>query len=234
MGYLSAGDTHQRIMTVFEDLLTPQTRWVVPTHTMKNPVVWLILLVVAASVVLMVKFGDADRDQESDATSHPAVGESISMVSLVRLTGSGTNEQVSLNDLAGKVVLINVWGTWCPPCIQELPHIANMQQQFATRDNVVVLPISYGMEGLVSTDEQLEELRSTTAEFLEQRGLSMTTYGDVPGETYRSLQTTLGRVNFPTNVVLDRNGVVRAVWEGYAPGMEREVERLLRKVLDES
>ena len=85
---------------------------------MKNPIVWLILLVVAASVVLMVKFGDVDRDQEDDATSHHAVGESLPTLSLVRLTGSGTAEHVSLNDLAGKVVLINVWGTWCPPCIQ--------------------------------------------------------------------------------------------------------------------
>src|SRR3712207_5216486 len=102
-----------------------------------------------------------------------------------------------------------------------------MQHQFEARDDAAILPISYGQEGLVSNDEQLEELRSTTAEFLDQRELSLTTYGDVPGETYRSLQTTLGRGNFPTNVVLDRKGVIRAVWEGYAPGMEREVERLM-------
>ena len=201
---------------------------------MKNPVVWLILLVVATSAVLMVNFGDANRNQESDATSHPAVGESLSTLSLVQLTGSGAPEQVSLNDLAGKVVLINVWGTWCPPCIQELPHIADIQQQFEAREDAAILPISYGREGLVSNEEQLEELRSTTSEFLEQRELSLTTYGDLPGETYRSLQAKLGRVNFPTNVMLDRDGVIRAVWEGYAPGMEREVERELRKLLDES
>jgi cytochrome c-type biogenesis protein len=158
----------------------------------------------------------------------------LDTLSLVRLTGSGAREQVSLNDLAGKVVLINVWGTWCPPCIQELPHIADIQQQFEAREDAAILPISYGREGLVSNDEQLEELRSTTSEFLEQRELSLTTYGDLPGETYRSLQATLGRVNFPTNVMLDRDGVIRAVWEGYAPGMEREVERELRKLLDES
>ena len=201
---------------------------------MKNPLVWLILLVVAATIALMVRFGDVNREQESDATSHPAVGESLSTLELVRLTGANASEEVSLDSLVGKVVLINIWGTWCPPCVQELPHIANMQQQFASRDNLAVLPISYGREGLVSTDEQLEELRSTTAEFLQQRGLSLTTYADVPGETYEALQATLGRVNFPTNVVLDRNGVIRAVWEGYAPGMEREVERILRRVLDES
>src|SRR5206468_617317 len=48
---------------------------------------------------------------------------------------------VSLHDLKGKVVVLNFWATWCPPCVEEMPSLVKMQQQLKDR-GVEVLAVS--------------------------------------------------------------------------------------------
>ena len=199
---------------------------------MSRAVLWLIVAVVAFSAVLFLRYGESSRDDEF--MSDPAVGQSMTDLHVVPLTGeSAASEPIVLHDLSGKVVLVNLWGTWCGPCVQEAPHIASLQRQLASRADAVVLPISYPAGSLASTEETLDELKQETSAFAIQKGLQMTTYADPTGRTYAALQSLLGKIGFPTNVVLDRRGTVRGVWRGYGPGMEREVERLLRQLVKE-
>ncbi len=60
-------------------------------------------------------------------------------LSLSDLSGKTTN----LSDLRGKVVVLNFWATWCPPCIKELPALSELQQQFDT-GKVNVLGVNLG------------------------------------------------------------------------------------------
>ncbi len=46
--------------------------------------------------------------------------------------------EASLADLRGQVVLLNLWGTWCPPCIREIPHLVEVQEAIAPRGGIVV------------------------------------------------------------------------------------------------
>ncbi len=55
-------------------------------------------------------------------------------------------ESLHLNDLKGKVVFINFWATWCPPCIAEMPGINKLYQDYAQDDEVVFLMISQDQE----------------------------------------------------------------------------------------
>ena len=76
--------------------------------------------------------------------------------------------RVSLSDLAGKVVLVNFWATWCGPCKEEMPSLARLQQQLDPRKFVLLT---------VTTDLQ----RQGIAQFLSHAGVTL------PRETGRCL-----------------------------------------------
>ncbi len=61
------------------------------------------------------------------ATKHPAIGLPLVSLSLDPLTGNG--KALDKSSLAGKVTLINLWGTWCPPCRIEFPHLAVLESK---------------------------------------------------------------------------------------------------------
>lgn len=50
-------------------------------------------------------------------------------------------DSLSLNDLHGRYVLINLWATWCPPCVKEMPSLQRLQQRMGSK-NFAVIPIS--------------------------------------------------------------------------------------------
>ncbi|WP_413364961.1 peroxiredoxin family protein [Lysinibacillus sp. 3P01SB] len=50
-----------------------------------------------------------------------------------------TGEKVTLSDLKGKKVILNFWATWCPPCRAEMPHLQTYYEDYAKKDNVVII-----------------------------------------------------------------------------------------------
>lgn len=50
-----------------------------------------------------------------------------------------TGEKVKLSDLRGKKVMLNFWATWCPPCRSEMPHLQSYYEDYAKKDNVVIV-----------------------------------------------------------------------------------------------
>ena len=53
-----------------------------------------------------------------------------------------SGKQLSLESLSGKLLLIDIWGTWCVPCIEEMPNIEALQKQYAHRDDVHIMSIA--------------------------------------------------------------------------------------------
>ncbi len=80
--------------------------------------------------------------EQRELRQQPGVGKPLPRLELVGLTGGA--EPVTLADLRGKVTLVNFWGTWCPPCRDELPHIAAIYHKYRDRDDVRVLAVSCG------------------------------------------------------------------------------------------
>lgn len=92
---------------------------------------------------------------------------------------------LSSGELAGKIVLIDFWATWCKPCLQELPELAEYAERIRDREDVIFLSLNV-------TDE-----RSSLRSFVQEHGIVYPVYsGDELLDTY-------GVFAFPTKLILD-------------------------------
>ncbi len=104
-----------------------------------------------------------------------------------------TGEAVRLADLRGKVVMLNFWATWCPPCRVEMPHMEEFHQQAG--DEVVILAV--GGDG--------REAPEKLAAFAREMGLSFTIAydGGIGLQRYQVL-------GLPTSFFIDQHGIIRS------------------------
>ena len=124
------------------------------------------------------------------------------------------NETVNLDDLKGKVVFINFWATWCPPCIEEMPSIQFLYNKFKDNKDIEFL--------LVDVDNNMEG----ALKFMEKRNLDMPIF--VPNSP---IPSTFLDGAIPTTVILDKKGNIDVRLEGardYAsPNMSKALDSLL-------
>ena len=156
----------------------------------------------------------------------PAGGK-LSQLDLQPLTG--TEQSVTLADLTGQVVLLNFWGTWCPPCRRELPHIADLYQEFGGQTAFRLLAVSCGSGG----PEDLAALRTDTSDLLDQANISMPTYADPDRISRQEVERVVGFEGYPTTLLIDRRGDIRRVWTGFVPGNEVEMREMIAQLLAE-
>lgn len=104
--------------------------------------------------------------------------------------------QISLSDHRGKVVLINFWATWCPPCKQEMPDIQSIYEQHS--DNLAILAID--------NDEPEDMVR----EFQENLGLTFNVLLDPAAR----VQTQYLIRSYPTSFFVDQTGMIKIVHIG--------------------
>ncbi len=156
------------------------------------------------------------------------VGEPLPYLELEPLTGN--QPRLSMPDLKNHVVLLNFWGTWCPPCRAELPHIAELQKRFSGQAAFRLVSISYPPQG---QGNDWESLREETAALLKKLNLELPTYYDADNTTLSAVDRAIGFQGMPTTLLLDRQGIIRAVWIGYRPGVEAEIELYVDKILGE-
>lgn len=188
---------------------------------------WITLALVAAGVLVYVLLVTTPADGPS-GTKGPAIGRRLGYLHLEGLTGGAQN--VSLDDLEGRVTLVNYWGTWCLPCLREFPDIVELRDRFSGHDDFRLYAVSCG-EG---NDHSLGELRAETETFLSSRQVTMPTYADANGASRQAMVLVLGlgEMAYPTTLVLDRQGVIRGFWRGYDRGAAREMSDLIEQLLD--
>ena len=126
------------------------------------------------------------------------------------------DKTLALSDYRGKVVVLNVWGAWCPPCRTEAPELQAIQDEYGPRGAQVL--------GIDVRDLQPEEPR----DFMANRGLTYPSIYDPPG---RSLLALKGypRAVVPATFVIDKQGRVAAAYMRglLAEDLRPVVERLI-------
>jgi cytochrome c biogenesis protein CcmG/thiol:disulfide interchange protein DsbE len=117
-----------------------------------------------------------------------------------------SDRTVTLSQLKGQVVVLNFWATWCPPCIEEMPSLVQMQQ-FMKAKGVTVLAVS------VDADE------NQYRRFLRDHNVNLLTVRDADQKT----NEMYGTFKFPETYIIDRNGVVRRKFIGSVDWTQPEV-----------
>ncbi len=126
----------------------------------------------------------------------------------------GDGKPRALADFRGRVILLNLWATWCPPCRKEMPNLDRLQEQLGGPDfEVVALSIDRG--GLFAVQSFFDEM--------DLRHLKI--YVDASAEA----MAALGAVGLPTTLLVDRSG--RERWRVVGPvewDKPEVIERLRR------
>jgi peroxiredoxin len=129
-------------------------------------------------------------------------------------------KKVKAADYEGKVLVVAFWATWCKPCLQELPFLADFQEKYKDQGFELLI---------VSTDgpETAAKVRST----LKRKKLDkIPCIHDADGSLAAKLNP---RGTNPFTVYVDRSGRVAESHEGFSPGDEKKAEKLIQKLLKE-
>jgi len=135
-----------------------------------------------------------------------------------------TGRPATLADYRGKVVLLNIWATWCPPCRVEMPSMERLHQKLAGTDFRIV---AVSVDGDAFHPEDSQDPAGIMT-FAKGMGLTFDILHDPSGAIRKSYQTT----GVPESFVIDRDGVIvkkvigAAEWDGPVN------ETILRRLLD--
>ena len=124
------------------------------------------------------------------------------------------NQAVSNASLRGKVVLMDFWGTWCPPCRESVPILRDLSKKYSGK--------AFQLVGVSSDDD--EEVWKT---FIQAQHMDWPDYIDLSDEVLQAFKIE----SFPTFIVLDKDGVIRFRQSGVGDTTAGELSDAINKAL---
>lgn len=125
-------------------------------------------------------------------------------------------KNLKLSEMTGDVVLINFWASWCGPCREEMPLLNALHNKYE--------PLGFTVLG-VNVEEQLDGAMS----FLKNVPVDFPILLDDKNKVSRQYKV----IAMPTTVVVDRDGNMRYLHEGYKPGDEKKYRQMIKKLVRE-
>ncbi|MCU7799858.1 MAG: TlpA family protein disulfide reductase [gamma proteobacterium symbiont of Lucinoma myriamae] len=124
------------------------------------------------------------------------------------------NKIYHLSDYQGKVLLVNFWASWCPPCIQEIPSMQRLEKSFTGRPfEIVAINVSEQKHGVIRR--------------LKRINMTFTVLFDTKGTTFKQWQAKI----LPTSFIVDKNGHIRYLVKGPMEWDTEEVSEVINKLL---
>lgn len=154
------------------------------------------VLIAAAALVALLTYGVAAQGPDTSIDERLADGDRVEapVRDLPVLGGDGTG---SLADHQGKVVVLNVWASWCPPCVSEMPLLQRTHERIQPRGGLVL--------GIDTQDAQEDALK-----FLREKRIDFPSLRDRDREYGRDL----GVSGYPETFLIDREGRIAAAYRG--------------------
>jgi DsbE subfamily thiol:disulfide oxidoreductase len=129
---------------------------------------------------------------------------------------SRDGKNVRLSDLRGQVVLLNFWASWCGPCRQEMPILDDIHKQYSS--------LGFSVLGV-----NLDAKSSKAINYLKDTPVTFPVLYDPKGD----VSGTYGVQAMPSTVIIDKDGNVRFLHEGYKSGYEDDYRKQIKKLLRE-
>jgi thiol-disulfide isomerase/thioredoxin len=157
----------------------------------------------------------ASPEAPKKPSQYPPIASAVAQADIKNLDGT----TFKIADRKGKVLLLNMWATWCGPCRAEMPTLVRLQDQFRDQGLEVI--------GLNSDDESVDDINK----FAESMKLN---YQLVWADT--NLQSQLLKISqfggIPQSFIVDRDGNLRGVFKGANPSDVKKMEVLVAKVVN--
>jgi cytochrome c biogenesis protein CcmG/thiol:disulfide interchange protein DsbE len=124
-----------------------------------------------------------------------------------------SDRAVTLHDFKGKIVVLNFWATWCPPCVEEMPSLVQLQAKLKNQ-GVEVVGVSVDVDG------------DAYHHFLQEHKVDLLTVRDPDQKS----NTLYGTFRYPETYIIDRNGMIRRKFIGAVDWNQPDVVEYLSKL----
>lgn len=138
-------------------------------------------------------------------------------------------EEVSIHDprFAGKVVVVNIFGSWCPNCNDEAPLLGRWYEEYRDQ-GFEIIGLAYELTGDAERDAR--QVRRFAERYNLEYPMLLAGTSD-KGKASKTLPALSSILAFPTTVILDRRGTVRSIHSGFSgPGTGEHYQRLVEKM----
>jgi len=171
----------------------------------RSPLILGLLFVVLAVALTGVQANLSKGDKAADFKLPGVDGRNVRLSDLQKPSKKG----------AKRVMLLDFWATWCPPCREEVPYLQKLHQKYAKKGLLVV--------GIAQDSDGAKSVKP----FAKKNKLSYLQLVDAKHEAARAYR--VGPI--PTTYIIDGSGVIRSVHLGFAKGMEKDLEEEIQALL---
>ena len=158
----------------------------------------------------------------SKSSEYPPLASGLAEADFELLDGT----KFKVSEKKGKVLLLNIWGTWCGPCREEMPHLVEFQNQYSAQGlEIIGLNIGDGS----GTPEGVDQIKA----FVEKMKLNYTIARSPNSSTVQFYQISKQQV-VPQTLLVDREGHLRGVFVGGGQRVIDSMKSTLDKTMAES
>jgi peroxiredoxin len=158
----------------------------------------VVVLLVAALVVTVFTHGNSSSASEDNMVAYPA-GHRPAAPDFTGTSLTGT--PINFASYRGKIVVLNIWGSWCAPCQSEGQTLKYLDEE-------------YGPQGIAFLGDDLQDTPVQALSFLRSQGITYPSVNDANGAVVQRLAIAVPISATPTTLVIDKTGHIAGVIDG--------------------